>query len=290
MPKYFFNDNTKLIFIKNNSILIDNAGKKSKEKLSKDFYTNLYNMQMKNYIFSDKNSIFTKEQLKFLYKNNIIKELSPLTEKYKNTKFEKFQIYLENVFNDAKKEDYIKNNASKKILFIGAGGICTAMIDFFIATGFNNFGIVDFDLVELTNFNRQFKYKETDIGYYKVDKIKENLNNQYSGLIISTYNKKILSSKDLFQVVDDYKPNVIICAADTPAYLINKYIAEVCYKRNLPCIFGGVHQFGADVLFQVRQSRYRILQPDFWRFSQAAGPVGPHRLELLYVQIHWLCH
>lgn len=242
MPKYIFNDTTKLIFIKNFYILIDNSGKKSKEKLEKDFYSNLYNLCREKYIFSDKNNFFTAEQLKFLSKNNIIKKLSPITEKYENTKFEKFQIYLENIFNDAKEVDYIKNNGNKKILFIGAGGICTTMIDYFIASGFNDFGIVDFDLVEITNFNRQFKYNESDIGYYKVDKIKDNLNKQYSGLSISTYNKKVLSTEELFQIFDEYNPNIIICAADTPAYMINKYIAEVCYKRNIPCIFGGVGQ------------------------------------------------
>lgn len=242
MSRYIFNDNTKLIFVKNCYILIENSGKKSKEKLDKDFYNNLCNTLRKNYIFSDENNHFTTEQLKFLSKNNIIKKLSPITEKYENTKFEKFQIYLENIFHDAKEVDYIKNNGNKKILFIGAGGICTAMIDCFIASGFNNFGIVDFDLVEITNFNRQFKYNESDVGYYKVDKIKENLNNQYSGLLISTYNKKILSTEELCQIVDDYQPNIIICAADTPAYMINKYIAEVCCKRNIPCIFGGVGQ------------------------------------------------
>lgn len=242
MSKYIFNDNTKLIFIKNYYILIENAGSKYKKKLNEDFYTNLYNMKRKKFSFSDEDNIFTKEQLKFLYKSNIIKKLSPIAEKYENTKFEKFQIYLENVFNDANKVDYIEKNRNKKILFIGAGGICTAMIDYFIAAGFNNFGIVDFDLIEITNFNRQFKYNESDIGYYKIDKIKENLNNQYSGLSISTYNKRILSNEDLYQVVDDYKPNFIICAADTPAYIINKSIAEVSRKRNLPCIFGGVGQ------------------------------------------------
>ena len=110
MSKYIFNDNTKLIFIKNYYILIDNEGSKFKEKLNEDFYTNLYNMKRKKFSFSDEDNIFTKEQLKFLYNNNIIKKLSPIAEKYENTKFEKFQIYLENVFNDANKVDYIEKN------------------------------------------------------------------------------------------------------------------------------------------------------------------------------------
>ncbi|MBQ7140079.1 MAG: ThiF family adenylyltransferase [Bacilli bacterium] len=242
MTKYIFNDNTKLIFIKNNYILIQNNNKKIKEKLDENFYNMLFKVQKNNYIFSTDLKFFTEEQLKFLYDKSVIKKLSPISEKYINTRYEKYQIYLENIFSDAKKIDYIKNNNQKKILFVGAGGVCTAIIDYLISVGFNSYGIIDFDIVETTNFNRQFKYKETDVGSLKVSKIKSNLNEQYSGLTISTYNKKICSSNDLDYIVGDYNPDFIVCAADTPIFLIQKYIAEVCLKRNIACIFGGVGQ------------------------------------------------
>ena len=217
-------------------------GKKSKEKLDGDFYNYLFETISNNYVFSDDNCSFSKDQLKYLLNKNIIKRVSPIVEKYLNTKFEKFQIYLENIFSDASKTDYISNNKNKRVLFVGAGGICTAIIDYLISAGFIDFGFVDFDVVEVTNFNRQYKYNESDIGNYKVDSIKNNLNKQYSGLLISTYNKKIMSSEDLYSIAVEYNPDMIICAADTPAYKINKYIAEVSKILNVPCIFGGVGQ------------------------------------------------
>ena len=193
MAKYIFNDNTKLIFVKENYILYQNEIKTKKIKIDSKFY-NALKLAQQEYIFSNKPIKFTEEQLQFLLKEKIIKKLSSISEKYLNTRYEKYQIYLENIYKDASKVDYIAKNKLKKILFIGAGGICTAIIDHLIANGFNNYGIVDYDQVDITNFNRQFKYNERDIGFSKIAKLKINLNKQYYDLKITTFNKKITSS------------------------------------------------------------------------------------------------
>lgn len=242
MEKYIFNDNTKLIFVKNDYILVQNERKKFKEKLDEKFYKKLMLIYKNNYIFSDDSNLFTPSELKFLYNNLIIKRLSKISEKYINTRYEKYQIYLENKFSEANAIDYIEKNQQKKILFVGAGGICTAIIDYLIAVGFNNYCIVDFDTVDITNFNRQFKYRESDIGKLKTVQLKQNLDNQYSNLDIITYNKKICSSDDLDTIVKEYNPDFVVCAADTPILFIQKYIVEICKKRKIPCIFGGVGQ------------------------------------------------
>ncbi len=240
MVKYIFNDNVKLLFIKDNCILVENKKNAFKKELDSSFYDKLLDTCKKYQIFNS--NIFSKGELNFLEKNLIIKKVSPILNKYIGTKYEKFQIYLENILLDADKIDYIKNNEIQKILFVGAGGICTAMIDYFISVGITQFGIVDFDIVDITNFNRQFKYKESDIGYSKITKLKENLNTQYKDLIIVSYEKKISSTLELKDIIKDYNPSFVICSADTPILLIQKYVAEACYADNIPCIFGGVGQ------------------------------------------------
>lgn len=240
MTKYIFNDNTKLLFVKDNCILVKNKNNSFKKRLDDEFYRKLLETCKNDYIFDS--SIFKKAELTFLEKNLIVKRLSPVLDKYRKTKYEKFQIYLENIFSDANKKDYIERNNKKKFLFVGAGGICTAIFDYLISVGFLQYCIVDFDTVDITNFNRQFKYKESDVGKLKTIKLKENLNSQYKDLKIITYNKMINSSNELKEIVENYKPSFVICSADTPAFLIQKYIAEVCFNKNIPCIFGGVGQ------------------------------------------------
>ncbi len=242
MEKYIFDDNTKIIFIKDNFILVQNNKFKTKEKLDSSFYKNLLMFQASNKIITSPSDIFSDSEIKFLKKNKIIKELSKILEKYLNTKYEKYQLYLENTILNSKSIDYIKNNSLKRILFVGAGGICTGIIDYLVSVGCNNFGFIDFDFVDITNFNRQFKYNENDAGNLKVDALKKNLDHQYKNLIISTFNKKITSSGDLNVIIDKYKPDFIICAADTPIFQIQKFIVESCEKYNIPCIFGGVGQ------------------------------------------------
>ena len=240
MEKYIFNDNVKLLFIKDNIILGESKKKAFKEKLDKSFYDKLLLAYEKHYIFES--SFFSNKELQFLEKKLLIKKVSPILKKYLATKYEKIQIYLENILYDADKVDYIRNNGTKKILFIGAGGICTAMIDYLISMGITQYGIVDFDNVDITNFNRQFKYKENDIGSSKILKLKENLETQYKNLKIVPYNKKISSTLQLQEIIEDYNPSFIICSADMPILLIQKYVTESCYNKNVPCIFGGVGQ------------------------------------------------
>lgn len=240
MAKYIFNDNTKLLFIKDNYILVENKKNAFKKKLDSSFYEKLLDTCRKHYIFNS--SFFSKNELNFLEKNLIVKKVSPILDKFIGTKYEKFQIYLENILFDANKMDYIKNNGTKKVLFVGAGGICTAMIDYLISVGITQFGVVDFDIVDITNFNRQFKYKENDIGHSKIAQLKENLNTQYKNLIIVPYEKKISSTLELKEILEDYNPSFVICSADTPILLIQKYVAEACSVNNIPCIFGGVGQ------------------------------------------------
>ena len=101
--------------------MVENNKNAFKQKLDSSFYEKLLDTCRKHYIFNS--SFFSKNELNFLEKNLIVKKASPILDKYIGTKYEKFQIYLENILFDANKMDYIKNNGTKKVLFVGAGGI-----------------------------------------------------------------------------------------------------------------------------------------------------------------------
>lgn len=240
--KYIVDDNTKVLFVKNNYLLLQNKKKTDKICIDEFFYKKLVNFFKNSYYFDEEDNIFSNTEINFLTKYLIIKKMSKNMEKYIDTRYEKYQIYLENIFEDAKQKDYISNNNNKKVLFIGAGGICTAILDYLISVGIINYLIIDFDNVDITNFNRQFKYNIKDIGKTKVDCLKNNLLAQYDNLQIETKNLKIKSIDDVKKLLNSYQPDFVVCAADTPIYLIHKYIVNACLDNSTPCIFGGVGQ------------------------------------------------
>ncbi len=81
-------------------------------------------------------------------------------------------------------------NKNKKIGIAGAGGIGSNVAVDLVRCGFKNFFIVDFDLVEKSNLNRQFFF-ESQIGMPKVEALKNNLLNIYSDLNIDIFNGRV---------------------------------------------------------------------------------------------------
>nr|YP_009027619.1 molybdopterin biosynthesis protein [Neoporphyra perforata]AGQ17146.1 molybdopterin biosynthesis protein [Neoporphyra perforata]AHB35113.1 molybdopterin biosynthesis protein [Neoporphyra perforata]AHB35322.1 molybdopterin biosynthesis protein [Neoporphyra perforata]AIA19484.1 molybdopterin biosynthesis protein [Neoporphyra perforata]AIA19693.1 molybdopterin biosynthesis protein [Neoporphyra perforata] len=60
-----------------------------------------------------------------------------------------------------------------KVLFIGAGGLGSPGIFYLAAAGVGSIGIIDDDIVDLSNLQRQIVYTIDDIGYLKVDRAKK---------------------------------------------------------------------------------------------------------------------
>ena len=56
-----------------------------------------------------------------------------------------------------------------KVLVIGIGGIGCPVLIYLSSMGFEKIGIIDDDIVELSNLHRQIIYKESDIGLLKID-------------------------------------------------------------------------------------------------------------------------
>ena len=83
-------------------------------------------------------------------------------------RFEK-QIILKKIGISGQKK--IKNS---KVLIIGMGGLGCPLLTYLASAGVNNIGIVDYDKVELSNLNRQILFNSTDIGKFKVIKLKKN--------------------------------------------------------------------------------------------------------------------
>ena len=65
--------------------------------------------------------------------------------------------------------------SSKKILIIGAGGICHPFITYACSSGFKEFTLVDNDVIEESNLSRQYLFSRADLGKNKVNVVKKRL-------------------------------------------------------------------------------------------------------------------
>ncbi len=94
--------------------------------------------------------------------------------------------------------------ARAKVLMIGAGGLGAPLGLYLAAAGVGRLGIVDFDVVDFTNLQRQVTFSTTDVGRPKIQAAKERLAGMNPLIRIDTYETKLSSSNalDLFRDYD----------------------------------------------------------------------------------------
>ncbi len=180
-----------------------------------------------------------KKVIKYLYNNGYIvnkKELK-IRSLYKESYKEKTAIYLEKFFD--KTSDLMDEISKYRICIIGVGGIGGNVLLSLAQMGFENFCIIDDDKVQASNLNRQCLLKFGDLNELKIKSIYKNILEIFPKISIIIKNKKIIGRKDLIQIIDEYKPSIIVQAADYPSE-INNYIVPCSLENEIPCIIGGV--------------------------------------------------
>ncbi|MBE6701755.1 MAG: hypothetical protein E7582_07745 [Ruminococcaceae bacterium] len=124
-----------------------------------------------------------------------------------------------------------------KVLVLGAGGIGTHMAWHMVALGVAKLTIVDFDTVEVSNFNRQLLFDRSDVGKVKVEVLKDKLSEINPDVQIETKCTRISSQSELEEIclADNY--NLIIKALDSPAEF-PLWLDHVAQKHSLTYISG----------------------------------------------------
>ena len=90
-----------------------------------------------------------------------------------------------------------------KVLIVGMGGLGCPVAEFLTRSGIGSIGIIDHDLVSLSNVHRQTLYDEKDLGKFKVKIAKKKLNNINSKTKIDTYNFKLDKNK-FIKIIKNY--------------------------------------------------------------------------------------
>lgn len=131
-----------------------------------------------------------------------------------------------------------KNLLSSKVLIAGAGGLGSTVIANLAAVGIGNIGIVDNDILELSNLNRQYIHKFESIGKIKVDSAKNWIQGFNPDINVQTYQIR-LDENNYKQIVQDY--DLIIDCFDSykSKFLLNK----IAVTTSKTLIHGGVTEF-----------------------------------------------
>jgi adenylyltransferase/sulfurtransferase len=135
-----------------------------------------------------------------------------------------------------------KKILNSRVLIIGMGGLGCPVAEFLTRSGVGFLGIVDHDLVGLSNIHRQTLYDEKDIGISKVKAAKKKLANINSKTKIDIYNLK-LDKKKFIKILKNY--DYIVDGTDNfeTKFLINDISLE--YKKFL--VTGAISKFDGHI-------------------------------------------
>ena len=144
-----------------------------------------------------------------------------------------------------------------KALIIGAGGLGSPSAIYLSLAGVGTVGIVDFDVVELSNLQRQVLHHTADVGRPKVQSAVDNIK-AYNPDVNVVVHETRLESDNAIDIIGQY--DLVINGADNFAtrYLVN----DACYLLNKPLVDGSILIFdGQATVFLPGQGCYRCLFP-----------------------------
>ena len=102
--------------------------------------------------------------------------------------------------------------ANSTVLVAGLGGVGGYVVEALVRSSVGNLILVDYDKVDITNFNRQIIAITSNVGKYKVDCFKEKITNINEKCNVKTYNLKL--SLDNIEAVFDTKIDFVVDAGD----------------------------------------------------------------------------
>ena len=141
-------------------------------------------------------------------------------------------------------------------LIVGAGGLGNPLAQYLAAAGVGRLGVVDFDVIDLTNLQRQVLYGTQDVGRPKLQVLKERLQAINPNVDVQTYDTR-LTSENALDILKEY--DVVIDGTDNfpTRYLVND--ASVLLGK--PNVYGSIFRFEgqASVFWASKGPCYRCL-------------------------------
>ncbi len=148
---------------------------------------------------------------------------------------------------------------ASSVLVIGAGGLGSPLALYLAAAGVGRIGIVDFDVVDYSNLQRQIIHNTSSVGRPKLESAKERILEVNPGVQVDLYDTA-LSSENALEIFAPY--DVIVDGTDNfpTRYLTN----DACVLLGKPNVYGSIFRFEgqASVFWAKEGPCYRCLYPE----------------------------
>jgi adenylyltransferase/sulfurtransferase len=152
-----------------------------------------------------------------------------------------------------------KRLKNARVLCVGAGGLGSPALMYLAAAGVGTLGIIDFDVVDESNLQRQVIHGQSDIGRSKAESAKASVA-EINPLVQVNLHLERLDSSNVMEIFSQY--DLIIDGTDNFAtrYLVN----DACVLLNKPYVWGSIYRFDgqASVFWSEHGPCYRCLYPE----------------------------
>src|SRR5258706_134219 len=146
-----------------------------------------------------------------------------------------------------------------RVLLIGAGGLGSPLALYLAAAGVGNIGIVDFDVVDVTNLQRQVLHGTSDVGTPKLVSARKRIAEVNPHVQLTTYEEP-LTSDNALRIFEGY--DIVVDGTDNfpTRYLVN----DACVLLGIPNVYGSIYRFEGQASVFATESGpcYRCLYPE----------------------------
>src|SRR5690242_17355299 len=186
----------------------------------------------------------------------ILTEVKPEAVTLSNEEIQRYSRHL--IMPEVGMEGQLKLKAAR-VLCIGAGGLGSPLALYLGAAGVGTLGIVDFDVVDYTNLQRQIIHSTADVGRKKLDSAADKLKAINPFLNIRKFDTR-LSSQNALELFREF--DIIADGTDNfpTRYLVN----DACVLTGKPNVYGSIFRFEgqASVFWAEKGACYRCLYPE----------------------------
>jgi molybdopterin/thiamine biosynthesis adenylyltransferase/rhodanese-related sulfurtransferase len=152
-----------------------------------------------------------------------------------------------------------KRLRNARVLLVGAGGLGAPNAMYLAAAGVGTLGLVDFDVVDASNLQRQVIHGTSDIGRSKLDSARDSIKEINPGVDVVLHNTR-LSSDNARELVRQY--DLVVDGSDNfpTRYLVN----DACVLEGKPYVWGSIYRFDGQmsVFWAEHGPCYRCLYPE----------------------------
>jgi sulfur-carrier protein adenylyltransferase/sulfurtransferase len=152
-----------------------------------------------------------------------------------------------------------KRLKNAKVLCVGAGGLGSPALLYLAAAGVGTLGIIDFDVVDESNLQRQIIHGQSDVGRSKAESARDSIREINPNVIVVVHEER-LDSDNAMQIFSGY--DLIVDGTDNFAtrYLVN----DACVLLGKPYVWGSIYRFDgqASVFWAEHGPCYRCLYPE----------------------------